>query len=137
MYLSESEAALAPVVAEIAGLPGAPAHTAEVADRTLPAYTAQGGDLAGNPPVYEFSYNYVLSGTGQDPAIIRSVLQQDLVDAFLAGPPTMIKTGHGTQLGYVPADPAQYVVTSALLAVIDLATLGCERTGFHPARRHG
>jgi hypothetical protein len=61
----------------------------------------------------------VLSGTGQDPAIIRSVLQQDLVDAFLAGPPTMIKTGDGTQLGYGRADPAQYAVTSALLAVID------------------
>jgi hypothetical protein len=119
MYLSESEAALAPVVAEIAGLPGAPAQAAEVADRTLPVYAAQGGYLAGDPPVYEFSYNYVLSGSGQHPAIIRSVLQQDLVDAFLAGPPTMINTGDGTQLSYGPADPAQYVVTSALLAVID------------------
>jgi hypothetical protein len=67
IYLSESEAALAPVVAEIAGLQGAPARAAEVADRTLPAYAAQGGYLAGNPAVYEFSYNYALSGTGQPP----------------------------------------------------------------------
>jgi hypothetical protein len=31
----------------------------------------------------------------------------------------MINTGDGTQLSYGPTDPAQYVVTSALLAVID------------------
>ncbi len=118
-YLSESEAALAPVVAEIAGLPGAPAHADDVADRALPAYAeAVGGYLAGNPPGFEFTYNLVLSGTGQDPALIRSVLQQDLVNAFLAGPPITINTGDGTVLSYGPADPAQYVVTSALLTVV-------------------
>jgi hypothetical protein len=119
MYLSASAAALAPVIAEIAGLPGAPARAVAVADRTLPAYAAQGGYLAGNPLAFEFSYNYVLSGTGQDAAVIRSVLQPDLVNAFLTGPPVKIKTGEGTQLNYGSADAAQYIVTTALLEMID------------------
>jgi hypothetical protein len=118
-YLHESEAALAPVVAEIAGLPGAPSRADDVADRALPAYAeAVGGYIAGNPPAFEFTYNLVLSGTGQDPALVGSVLQQDLVNAFLAGPPIKVNTGDGTVLSYGPADPAQYVVTSALLTLV-------------------
>lgn len=118
-YLSESEAALAPVIAETAGLPGAPARAVDVADRAMPAYAAQGGYLTGNPPVFEFSCNYVLSGTGQSAAIIRSVLQQDLVNAFLSGPPVKIKTGEGIQLTYDSTGAAQYVVTTALLEIVD------------------
>jgi hypothetical protein len=117
-YLNASEAALAPVITEISGLPGAPARAADVVDRTLPAYAAQGGYLTGNPRVFEFSYNYVLSGTGQDPAIIRSVLQQDLVNAFLTGPPVKIQTGEGTQLSYGSMNAAQYVVSTALLDLV-------------------
>lgn len=132
-YLNASEAALAPVITEISGLPGASARAVDVADRAMPAYAAQGGYLTGNPRVFEFSYSYVLSGTGQSAAIIRSVLQQDLVNAFLTGPPVKIQTGEGTQLSYGSMNAAQYVVGTALLDLVGWQPSAATQPGSLPA----
>lgn len=69
--------------------------------------------------MYEFSFNDAIPITGQDPAVVRSGFQQDLVYAFIIGPPTsQVTTPNGTQAFAGPRDPAQIAVANGLLAAI-------------------
>jgi hypothetical protein len=109
-YLDDVAAALDPVVAEIAGLPGAPARAEEVA-------SVSGGNpvmsgISENPPVFEFTAEHVGSMFGEfngipDAAAWRGGFQQGLLDAFLEGPPQLA--------GPVPLDAAQQAVEDVLL----------------------
>jgi hypothetical protein len=89
-YLDDVAAALGPVAAEIAGLPGAPAGAREVAS-VSGGQTVQSG-ISGSPPVFEFTAERVGAMFGQfygipDPVGWREGFQQGLLDAFLTGRP--------------------------------------------------
>src|SRR5262249_22798945 len=86
LYLHDVAAALDPVAAEIAGLPGAPAGAKEVAS-VSGGQDIQSGTAA-NPPVFEFTAEHVGAMLGQfngipDPAGWTQGFQQGLLDAFL------------------------------------------------------
>src|SRR5215468_9251818 len=88
LYLHDVAAALDPVAAEIAGLPGAPAGAKEVAS-VSGGQDIQSGTAA-NPPVFEFTAEHVGAMLGQfngipDPAAWTHGFQQGLLDAFLTG----------------------------------------------------
>jgi hypothetical protein len=109
-YLHDVAAALDPVAAEIAGLPGAPARAEEVASMSGGQIVQSG--ISGNPPVFEFTAERVGPMFGQfygipDPAVWREGFQQGLLDAFLTGP--------SRQAGPVPLGAAQQAVEDALL----------------------
>jgi hypothetical protein len=97
-YLDDVAAALDPVAAEIAGLPGAPVR-AEQVPNGAPFY---GGRIIGAPPVYEFTVTI----TWVSPAVAGLLVQQGLLYDFIGGPAYQ---GSGN-LG-----PAQQAVLSALL----------------------
>jgi hypothetical protein len=120
-YRDGVAAALDPVAAEIAGLPGAPVGAREVA-------SVSGGQniwsgISGNPPVFDFasehvgttvgmfdgisSTMYIDSGIIPDAAAWREGFQQGLLDSFLIGP--------SPHAGSVPLDAAQQAVEDALL----------------------
>jgi hypothetical protein len=82
-YLDDTAADLAPVAAEIAGLPGAPVHGEEVNGAAL-ASTGGNGVITGNQPVYQFSMNTMLDLSGFQETNFRETFQQDLLDAFVA-----------------------------------------------------
>jgi hypothetical protein len=89
-YLHDLAAALDPVAAEIAGLPGAPTRAEEVAS-VSGGQDVQSG-ISGTPPVFEFTAERVGSMFGQfygipDPVGWREGFQQGLLDAFLTGRP--------------------------------------------------
>ena len=112
-YLDDLAAALGPVAAEIAGLPGAPAGAKEVASMSGGQSVMSG--ISGNPPVFEFTAEHVGTMFGEfcgipDPAGWRAGFQQGLLDAFLTGP--------SPSAGPAPAplDAAQQAVENALLA---------------------
>jgi hypothetical protein len=123
-YLDDLAAALDPVAAQIAGLPGAPAGAREVASVSGGQDVNSG--ISGNPPVFEYTANHVGIFFGQflglrDPVGWRLGFQQGLLDAFLASPPP-----HG---GPPPASlgPAQQAIEDALLTAAGTnvsATLG-------------
>ena len=123
-YLADIAAALDPVAAEIAGLPGAPVRAEEAA-------SVRGGNevqsgISGNPPVFEFTADhvgnlfgefygipetsYIESGITPDAAAWREGFQQGLLDAFLTGP--------AQQAGPVPLDAAQQTVENALMIAV-------------------
>jgi hypothetical protein len=123
-YLHDVAAALDPVAAEIAGLPGAPVRAEEAA-------SVRGGNevqsgISGNPPVFEFTADhvgnlfgefygipetsYIESGISPDAAAWREGFQQGLLDAFLTGP--------AQQAGPVPLDAAQQAVENALMTAV-------------------
>jgi hypothetical protein len=109
-YLNDVAAALDPVAAQIAGLPGAPVSAKEVAS-VSGGQDVQSG-ISGNPPVFEFTAERVGIYFGQflgipDPVGWREGFQQGLLDAFLARP--------SQQAGSVPLGPAQQAVEDALL----------------------
>jgi hypothetical protein len=111
-YLHDLAAALDPVAAEIAGLPGAPARAEEVAS-VSGGQDVQSG-ISGNPPMFEFTAERVGSMFGQfygipDPVGWREGFQQGLLDAFLTGRPP--------HAGAVPIQlrAAQQAVEDALL----------------------
>jgi hypothetical protein len=113
-YLDGVAAALDPVAAEIAGLPGAPARAEEVASESGGKTVMSG--ISGSPPVFEFTAEQVGNMFGQflgipDTAAWRAGFQQGLLDAFLAKPSQPAK-------GPVPAPlgAAQQAVEDALLA---------------------
>jgi hypothetical protein len=115
-YLNNLAAALGPVAAEIAGLPGAPAAAKEVAS-VNGGQDVQSG-ISVNPPVFEFTAEHVGSMYGQfygsqrDPVGWREGFQQGLLDAFLTGRPP--------HAGPVPIllGPAQQAVEDALLTAV-------------------
>jgi hypothetical protein len=107
-YLPAVAAALDPVAAEIAGLPGAPVRAEEVAS------TSGGNEVrsgtSGNPAVFEFTANHVANMFGEfygipDSAAWHDAFQQGLLDPFLTGP--------SQQAGQL--DPAQQAVEDALM----------------------
>jgi hypothetical protein len=112
-YLDDVAAALDPVAAEIAGLPGAPAGAKEVAS-VSGGQDVQSG-ISGNPPVFEFTAEHAgpILGAffGIRDAGWREGFQQGLLDAFLAGP---------SQPAAGPASlgPAQQAVEDALLTAV-------------------
>jgi len=115
LYLHDVAAALDPVAAEIAGLPGAPAGAKEVAS-VSGGQDIQSGTAA-NPPVFEFTAEHVGAMLGQfngipDPAAWTQGFQQGLLDAFLTGRPP--------HPGPVPIllGPAQQAVEDALLTAV-------------------
>jgi hypothetical protein len=106
-YLSYVAAALRPVAAEIAGLPGAPVKASEVASISG-GQTIMSG-MSGHPPVFDFTAEHVGPMFGEfnglpDPTFWRGSFQLALLDAFLTSTP---------QLG-----PAQQAVENALLAAV-------------------
>ncbi len=121
-YLNDLAAALGPVAAEIAGLPGAPAGAKEVAS-VNGGQDVQSG-ISVNPPVFEFTAEHVGSMFGQfygsqrDPVGWREGFQQGLLDAFLTGRPP--------HAGPVPIllGPAQQAVEDALLTAVGSQPLG-------------
>jgi len=120
-YLDDVAAALDPVAAEIAGLPGAPAGAREVASMSGGQNVWSG--ISGNPPVFDFTaehvgtaygmFNgiratmYIDSGVIPDAAAWREGFQQGLLDSFLIGA--------SQHAGSVPLDAAQQAVEDALL----------------------
>jgi hypothetical protein len=113
-YLGDVAAALKPVAAEIAGLPGAPVKATEVAS-VRGGQTIMSG-ISGNPPVFSYTAEHVGSFFGDfygrpDPTGWGAGFQLGLLDAFLAtGPPA----GPGApQLG-----AAQQAVENALLTAV-------------------
>jgi hypothetical protein len=91
LYLDHLAAALRPVAAEIAGLPGAPAGAREVASVTG-GQDVQSG-ISANPPVFEFTAEHVGTMFGQFYGFRGGLgawdegFQQGLLDAFLTGRP--------------------------------------------------
>ena len=115
-YLGDLAAALDAVVAEIAGLPGAPAGAKEVAS-VSGGQDVQSG-ISGNPPVFQFTAEHVGTMFGQflgnyrDRVGWREGFQQGLLDAFLTGRPP--------HAGPAPIllGPAQQALEDALLTAV-------------------
>jgi hypothetical protein len=92
-YLHPVAAALTPVAAEIAGLPGAPAGAREIASVDRGQVTMSG--ITGTPPGFDFTADHVGGGFGDfyGLGIGETVqewgqgFQQGMLDAFLAGSP--------------------------------------------------
>jgi hypothetical protein len=114
-YLHDVAAALGPVAAEIARLPGAPVRAQEVASVTGGNQVQSG--ISGNPPVFKFTADHVGNLFGEfngipDAAAWASGFQQGLLLAFLAGPSNPVSPD-GTQL-----DAAQQAVANGLLIAV-------------------
>ena len=114
-YLHDLAAALDPVAAEIAGLPGTPARAEEVASVSGGKPVMSG--ISANPPVFEFTAEHVGTMFGQflgipDAAAWREGFQQGLLDAFLAGP------SHQTGPAPIQLGAAQQAVEDALLTAV-------------------
>jgi hypothetical protein len=123
-YLHDVAAALDPVAAQIAGLPGAPVRAQEVA--SVSGGQAVWSGMSGNPPVFEFTaehvgnliigeFNGIQSGTGGDAVEWRQAFQTGLLDAFLTGTGPS-RTAPSQQPGpAVPLNAAQQAVEDALM----------------------
>jgi hypothetical protein len=115
-YRDAVAAALDPVAAEIAGLPGAPVIAREVAS-VSGGQEVQSG-ISGSPPAFEFTAEHVGTMFGQfwgipDPVGWREAFQQGLLDAFLTGPSDIAGPGSAP----LP-DAAQQAVEDALLSAV-------------------
>jgi len=118
-YLSNVAAALDPVAAEIAGLPGAPVGAKQVAS----VGTWQSGygpsRTAGDPPVFQYSGEQVGDLFGAfwgipagDWPDWRAGFQQGLLDSFLAEPP---HSAAAARTGPAPLGAAQQAVEDGLM----------------------
>jgi hypothetical protein len=105
-YLDDTAAALAPVAAEITGLPGAPVRGEEV-NSAAQASTGVFGVVTGNPPVYQFSMNTMLDLSGSQETNFR----EGFLDAFAA--PDVARNANGN--GPPSYAPAQQAVAVALM----------------------
>ncbi len=118
-YLNAVAAALGPVAAEIAGLPGVPARAEEVASVSGGNQVMSG--ISGSPPVFEFTAEHVGAMFGQfygipDATGWREGFQQGLLDAVLGGAPQAA--------GPAPLDAAQQAVEDTLLSAVGSQPLG-------------
>jgi hypothetical protein len=114
-YLHDVAAALDPVAAEIAGLPGAPVRAKEVA--SVSGGNAVQSGISGNPPVFKYTAEHVGNSFGEfygipDPATWDAAFQQGLLGAFLAGPSQY--AGRAA----VVLTPAQQAVANGLLMAV-------------------
>jgi hypothetical protein len=119
-YLSDVAAALEPVGAEIAGLPGAPVRAEEVAS-VSGGLTVMGG-TSGNPPVFQFTAEHVGNMFGAfngipDAAMWRQAFGQALLGAFLGAPAQQAAPAQPAGPGTVPT-PAQQAVANGLLIAV-------------------
>jgi len=123
-YLSDVAAALDPVDAEIAGLPGAPVRAEEVA--SVSGGLAVMGGYSGNPPVFQFTAEHVGTMFGEfngipDPAGWRQAFGQAMLGGFLIAPAPQTApsrpAGTGPVPGLVPT-PAQQAVANGLLIAV-------------------
>jgi ABC-type transport system involved in multi-copper enzyme maturation permease subunit len=125
-FLAGANAALQPVAAEIAGLPGAPVRAEQVpsgegvraGQGLLLGGLAQTG-LSGNPPVYNYTSDNGLapffgSPAGVD-AVWRAGFQQTFLTAFIAGPPHV---GPGPDAAVFPPNAAQQAVITTLMTAV-------------------
>ena len=130
-YLHDVAAALDPVAAEIAGLPGAPVRARELAS-VSGGNEVQSG-ISGTSPVFQFTAERVgtLFGEffGYEP-VWREEFRQGLLDAFLSGP--------SQRAGSVPnlLDPAQLAVADALLTAVGSQPMEASNSG-QPAMKSG
>ena len=118
-YLADVAAALDPVAAEIAGLPGAPVGAREVASTSGGQEVWSG--IVGNPPVFQFTADRVGPTFGDfygipNPAGWRDGFRQGLLEAILELP------SHSTVP--VPLDAAQQAVEDVLLTSVGSPPLG-------------
>jgi hypothetical protein len=105
-YLGDVTEAFRPVLAEVSGLPGAPARITEIGDPTL---SMPAGRFGGSPPTLYYSMPVLGSAFGQTTRGFTQNLQDLFVAAFIAGPGGFTRQG-GT--------PAQQAVQAALLKAI-------------------
>jgi hypothetical protein len=107
-YLPEVTAALGPVMALVAGLPGAPVRVSEVAT-SLVASTNQQADVTGTPPVYRFA---MPPTPGSLVRIAGENFTESLQIAFVT---TVIGGNAPDENGPETGDLAQRAVETALL----------------------
>jgi hypothetical protein len=115
-YLDGVAAALDPVAAEVAGLPGAPARAEEMAGN---------GAAAGTSRVYGFTADDLLapfpaSAAGTSSAQWRAAFQQDFLSMFVGSAP------HAGPRGFVSniLGPAQQAVVTALMTAVGSQPVG-------------
>jgi hypothetical protein len=117
-YLSQSVSSFGPVMAELAGLPGAPGRAVEIPGQAVPSVVQQAfrdGTVTGSPPVYEFSVDGAIAQV-PDPAQFRDGFRQDIVHAVIVGP--VGQTAAGGALQWNAGTPAQQAVEDGLLQAI-------------------
>jgi hypothetical protein len=119
-YLSDVAAALDPVAAEIAGLPGAPVRAEEVA--SVSGGLAVMGGTSGNPPVFQFTAEHVGTMFGEfngilDASMWRQAFQQALLGPFLTVPAQQTAPSRSAGPGPLPT-PAQQAVANGLLIAV-------------------
>jgi hypothetical protein len=115
-YLTDVSDALAPVIREVRGLPGAPVRATQIPGNTLPSSVLYGngsGVITGSPPVYEFTLNNTVGLAGTAPGQFRQ-LPQDLLQRLVSGPPSGSAAGSASGTG----TDAQQAVVIALLAAV-------------------
>ena len=136
-YLSQITAALAPLLHEVAGLPGAPVRADQIADLGTHAETSLcyypshdtaaigggiGGSLSGTPTVFHFSIVQLPGTYGLSAGFFAGEVQLTLVQA-LTGP-----CGH---------NPAQQAIRASLLKTAGLSLAPfVQSTGGLPASAH-
>jgi hypothetical protein len=121
-YLSDVAAALDPVAAEIAGLPGAPVRAEQVASVGTGPGGFEPSYIAGNPAVFDYNGEQVgdlFGGFRGIPAgagpFWRAAFQQGLLDSFLAEPP---HPAAAARTGLAPLGAAQQAVEDALMIAV-------------------
>ena len=127
-FLGGANAALQPVAAEVAGLPGAPVRAEQVpsgegvraAQGLLLGGLAQVG-MSGTPPVYRYTSEDGLapffgSPAGTDNAGWRAGFQQVFLTAFVAGAPRV--AGPGPDAAVLGPTAAQQAVITALMTAV-------------------
>ncbi len=122
-FLPAATAALAPVLRQIAGLPGAPARVDQVAVNDL--VPSLGAVITGVPPVFRLPVQGTPDETsfGQNASTFRTSLQTTLVTLFVVGADGFVF------MGPPGGSPAQQAVELALLQKAGTAT----QTGSGPA----
>jgi hypothetical protein len=122
-YLPATAAALAPVLAEVAGLPGAPARISQAAAtyRQGPGNSVgvglAGPSTVGRPPVFRLLLLDQLPGPAMTTSALAAALRSSAGPAIVAG-----VTGGGPG-----ASPAQQAVTAALMRAAGLPAHGPQR----------
>jgi hypothetical protein len=121
-YLSQAVNSFKPVMAEVAGLPGAPVRAVNVSGQTLPAAVLDAGSsgvVTGTPPVYKFTMDNALTLV-PDAGQFRQGFQQDLVHAVIVGSVgQMVTTKDGsTAFQANMGTPAQQAVMDGLLKAV-------------------
>jgi hypothetical protein len=122
-YLADFTAALRPVLAEVAGLPGAPARVTQIAAPYLNvvASASQGMTLAGSPPVLRMSIGALgLPGTvGASAERFAQVERMLAVHAFVIGgggpPAPTLRAVQAALRQDHPGTPAQQAVQAVLM----------------------